>query len=105
MADCHLAALDHCEREHASHSVPIGLGLCGIVHRVVRQRDGFTNALLDGPGLAFEAPDTLDGDSGGVLTGLVPAHAVHHEEDPARVVGVDPILVVRAHRSLVACGG
>ena len=106
VADRHHAVLDHGQRQDAAHARE-GRALRAAAHDlVVRDRDRLAHAILDPPGLALETLlEEVDRDrSGGFARGLA-ADAVHHDQDAALGVHVDPVLVVVADHARVGGAG
>ena len=94
MTDGRHVVLDDRGGEHAGHAVPFRPSGRQAVDLVVGDGDRLAHALRNGSGLAFETlAKHRQRDVGGLAAGRLPANAVDDDEQTARLVDVEAILV------------
>src|SRR5688572_11908549 len=94
MSDGSHVVLDHRDGEDAGHAVPFRAGGRQAVKLVVGQGDRLTYSLLNRTGLALEPlAQHAQRNVGGLAAGRLSADAVDDDEQTARLVGVEAILV------------
>ena len=94
MADDRPQVVNDHDRDDARHAAPFGPRGGQAMDLVVGDRDGLANPGRDRPRLAFQPrSERAQCDVGGFSTRSVTAHAIDDDEQPARGVDVQPVLV------------
>ena len=98
------AVLDHRNGEDAGHALPLWTGGRQTMNFVVGNGDRFANALANGSGLALEPlAQHAECDVGGLSAGGLSADTVDDDEQPARLVKVEAILVDLTLKAGIGC--
>src|SRR5688572_11524800 len=86
--------LDEGDREDAGHAFPLRAGGRQAMNLVVGDGNRFADALADRSGLALEPlAQHAQGDVGSLSAGGLPANAVDDDEQAARLVNVEAVLI------------
>lgn len=96
MADGDRTSFDHRQRQNASHAMQLGLTLRALKDAIVRQRDGFADALFGVARRILEAiTDGVDGDASSFFAGRLAADSIDHDEQAFLLVHVVQVFIVR----------
>src|SRR5678816_435577 len=86
--------LDDRDRQHACHALPLGASGCKTMNLIVGNGDRFANALAKRSSLALQPlSQHAECDVGSFAASCLSADTVDDDEQPARFVNVETILV------------